>query len=79
MEDDRIQKTGEEFMRGTAGQQRISLNFIKNYTIPIPSLKEQKEIIKQIEKERTLIESQKEVLKLFENKIKEKINSLYGK
>ena len=34
---------------GTAGQQRISSSFIKNYLIPLPPQKEQQRIVKRIE------------------------------
>ena len=34
---------------GTAGQQRISSSFIKNYLIPLPPQKEQQRIVKKIE------------------------------
>lgn len=50
---------------------------ISNYSIPIPSLHIQQEIIEQIERERTMIEANKETIKLFENKLKTKLNSLW--
>jgi len=47
--------------------------------IPLPSLEIQRSIIKQIEEERKIIEANKELIKLFEQKIKDKISNLWGK
>ncbi len=33
---------GKSFMTGTAGQQRVDINYVKQYRIPVPSLTEQK-------------------------------------
>lgn len=39
---------GANMMTGSAGQQRVPTDFIKNYTIPLPPVKEQDLIIKKI-------------------------------
>lgn len=44
-----FRKLGEEIMTGSAGQKRISADFIKNFTVGIPSIDEQNQILKQIE------------------------------
>ena len=36
-------------MSGSAGQKRVPLEFIKNFALGIPSVKEQKQIIKNLE------------------------------
>lgn len=68
---------GKNFMSGTAGQQRVSLDFVKNYQIPLPPLHIQEEIVKQLEIERKMIEQQKDVIKLFEAKVQNKLNALW--
>ena len=35
---------GKSFMTGTAGQQRVDINYVKQYRIPVPSLDEQKKL-----------------------------------
>lgn len=44
-----FRKLGEEVMTGSAGQKRISVNYIKNFTIGIPNVEEQKRILAEIE------------------------------
>lgn len=41
---------GEEVMTGSAGQKRVPVNYIKNFTLGIPSVEEQSQILKEIEK-----------------------------
>nr|WP_253308331.1 N-6 DNA methylase [Rickettsia endosymbiont of Ceutorhynchus assimilis] len=61
---------------GTSTPQ-LTVPEISNYRIPIPPLHIQQEIIEQIEKERTMIEANKETIKLFEEKLKTKLDSLW--
>ncbi len=56
---------------------QLTVPEISNYRIPIPPLHIQQEIIGQIEEERTMIEANKETIKLFENKLKTKLDSLW--
>lgn len=57
-------------MTGTAGQQRIDINYVKQYRIPVPSLEEQKKILDQIRYEQSLIEPSKQLIKVFTQKLK---------
>jgi type I restriction enzyme S subunit len=43
-------------MSGAAGQQRVQKNFIKNFEIGLPSIKEQKKIVAFIEDKSNLID-----------------------
>ncbi len=45
---------------------------------PLPSLEEQNEIIQRIELEQPLVEHSKQLIKIFEQKIKDKINEVWG-
>ncbi|MBS1758634.1 MAG: N-6 DNA methylase [Bacteroidetes bacterium] len=62
-----------------SGGTRQALNYqqIKELQIPLPSLSEQQEIVKQIEKEQAIINSNKQLIEIFEQKIKEEINKLW--
>ena len=44
-----FRKRGEEAMTGSAGQKRVSTNYIKNFTLGIPKIEEQKNILLKIE------------------------------
>lgn len=55
----------------------LNLNSVLSIHIPLPALNIQQEIIEQIEKEYQLIEIQKEVIKIFENKLKTRLDSLW--
>jgi hypothetical protein len=44
-----FRKFGEEIMTGSAGQKRISADYIKNFVIGIPDIKEQEQILSEIE------------------------------
>lgn len=63
---------GEAFMEGTAGQKRVSSEFIKNITIPIPPLSEQEHIITYLNKKdteiNTIIEKYTNLIKILKEK-----------
>lgn len=69
---------GKHFMTGTAGQQRIDLNYVKKYFIPVPSLEVQKNILDKIEEEKRMIEPSKKLIEVFTNKIAERIKAILG-
>ncbi|MBE3128653.1 MAG: restriction endonuclease subunit S, partial [Actinobacteria bacterium] len=64
----------------TGDNQRSGLNMslIKKIKIPLPSLEIQQKIIAQIENEQKAINSNKELITIFENKIKDKIAEVWG-
>ena len=70
---------GKKFMTGTAGQQRLDVNYVKKYRIPVPSLDIQKKIIDQINYEKSLILPNRELIKMLTLKIKTIINDLWSK
>lgn len=74
-----IKDIGKKFMTGTVGQQRISLDFLKDYKIPLPSIVNQEKIISKLEIERDLIKNQNKILEIYEQKISDKINSIWKK
>ena len=69
---------GKSFMTGTAGQQRVDINYVKQYRIPVPSLEEQKKILDQIRYEQSLIEPSKQLIKVFTEKIESRIKEVWG-
>lgn len=69
---------GKSFMTGTAGQQRIDLNYVKEYRIPVPSMEEQKEVLDNIHREQALIKPSKEIIQTFSEKIASRIEEIWG-
>lgn len=60
-----------------ATRPRINLNVIRNLTIPFPKIDTQKEIVEKLEHEREVIEGNKELIKIYEKKINDKIKELF--
>lgn len=69
---------GKSFMTGTAGQQRIDLNYVKQYKIPVPSLEEQRKVLDGIHREQDLIAPSKEIINTFSEKIASRIKEIWG-
>lgn len=65
-------------MTGTAGQQRIDLNYVKQYRIPVPPLEEQKAILDEIKTEQSLINSAHKLIEVFTAKIQNRIKEVLG-
>ncbi|MGN0163858.1 MAG: N-6 DNA methylase [Candidatus Ornithomonoglobus sp.] len=70
-------KQAKDLVTG-AGQPQFNANTIKLIQLPIPSLEEQHRIISQIEAEKTLIAPSKKLVNVFEAKVMERINKVWG-
>lgn len=68
---------GAKKMTGTAGQQRLPIDFVKHYKISLPPFEIQKQIVTQLEEERKLVEANKRLVEVFEQKIKDKIRKIW--
>ncbi len=60
------------------GQPSVSQGSIYEVKIPLPTIEEQNEIVDRIEKEKQLVSSNKQLILIFEQKIKDKINEVWG-
>lgn len=69
---------GKSFMTGTAGQQRVDLNYVKQYRIPLPPLEEQKTILDEIQTEQALVKPAHKLIKVFTAKIQSRIKEVLG-
>ena len=56
----------------------VNLDTISKLQIPLPPLEIQNQIVTQIEKEQALVNANKELVAIFEQKIKDKIASVWG-
>lgn len=59
-------------------QFNLSLKQVSEIKIPLPPLEIQKQIVAQIEEEQKLVEANKKLIELFEQKIKDKIKEVWG-
>lgn len=56
----------------------ISFGFLSEIKIPIPPCEKQAQIVERIEQEQALVNANKQLIALFEQKIKDKINEVWG-
>ena len=59
-------------------QSNLSAQVLKQYSIPLPNIDTQRTIIAQIEAEQRLVNANKELIRIFENKVKAVINRVWG-
>jgi len=59
-------------------QYNISLTQVSDFEIPLPPLEIQKQIVAKIEDERKIVEANRKLIALFQQKIEAKIKSIYG-
>jgi restriction endonuclease S subunit len=59
-------------------QEFISLTSLRQFPIPHPAITIQEKIVDRIEKEQQLVSSNKEIIQIFEEKIKDEINKLWA-
>jgi type I restriction enzyme M protein len=69
---------GKKSMTGTAGQQRVDINFVKDYSIIVPSLKTQLQILDSIASEQELVNSSQRLIDVFTQKMQDRINEIWG-
>jgi len=70
-------KQKNELVQG-GGQPQFNANVIKHIKVPLPSLEIQEKIVFKIIKEQKVINVNKELITIFENKIKDKIAEVWG-
>ncbi len=70
----------DEAVKGIQGANlpRISFEYFSSIIVPLPSLDEQQTIVKEIEEEMAIVASNKCLIEIFEQKIKDKINEVWG-
>ena len=70
-----------KYFRNTAGaaiQNVSSVKVLKKIELPLPSIHVQKEIVAQIEAEQQIINANKKLMRIYEQKIKDKIAEVWG-
>lgn len=69
---------GKTSMTGTGGLQRIPKQFILKWNIPLPNLATQEKIVAEVEKEQKAVNSAKQLIEIFEQKISDRIARIWG-
>lgn len=59
-------------------QRTVSLNSLRGFIIPLPPHEIQRNIVLQIEKEQELVNANKQLIEIFEQKIKDRIAKIWG-
>jgi restriction endonuclease S subunit len=57
----------------------INRDYVRSIKIPLPAIEIQNQIVSRIEKEQELLNANKQLIKLFEQKIKDRIAKVWGK
>lgn len=70
--------SGKNNMTGSAGQQRVPIEFLKGYKIPVPSIDIQRKKIEIVNTEQELVNANKQLIEIYEQKIKDKIAEVWG-
>jgi type I restriction enzyme M protein len=73
-----FRENGKLRMTGTGGLQRVPKDFLSNYKIPLPSIEIQERLINDIEEEIKIVQTNKNLIAIFEQKIKNKISKIWG-
>ncbi|MFO0361949.1 MAG: hypothetical protein ACK500_08980, partial [Flavobacteriales bacterium] len=73
-----FRERGKLNMTGTGGLQRVQPDFIKSTLIRLPDIETQRQIVAQIEKEQELVNANKQLIEIFEQKIKDRIAKVWG-
>ena len=72
-------ENGKDKMSGTGGLKRVVKNYVENYEFLVPpNLDTQQEIVSKIQEEEKAIEECKKLIKLHQEKINTKIQSIWG-
>lgn len=75
---DSFRERGKLSMTGTGGLQRLPTDFVKTELIPLPLTQTQRQIVSQIEREQALVNASKQLIEIFEQKIKDRIAKVWG-
>lgn len=69
---------GKDNMTGTGGLQRLTKDYVLNYPLLLPPLEAQRQIVEQINEEMAIVDQNKRLIEIFEQKIKDKISEVWS-
>lgn len=71
-------RQGKNNMTGTGGLQRLTKDYVMEYPIALPPLETQQQIVTSVSEEIAIVEQNKRLIEIFEQKIKDKISEVWG-
>ncbi len=74
-----FRKTGVLSFTGTSGLRRLPRSFVESYKIPVPSIDSQLNEVKRVEAEIEIIEGNQELIKIYTQKIQDRMSKVWGK
>lgn len=74
----RFQTDIKRYAKVAINQANISATVLGEYEVPIPSLTVQEQIVAQLEKEVRLVKQSAELATIFENKLKDRVDAIWG-
>ncbi len=77
LKNEKFRQKAKESMTGSAGQQRVSANFLKNFEIPLPSIEIQNKIVEKLDARFAEVEVLKKIKEQAENKRKEILETIF--
>ena len=77
LKSDLIAKTLDGLKVGVA-QSNLSLAQVSNFKIPLPQIETQREIVAELEAEQKLVDANKKLIEIYQQKIKSKIAEIWG-
>jgi len=75
---DSFRKVGKTKMTGTGGLQRVPKDYLTQFKIPLPDMMTQQKIINLIESEKEVVNANKKLITIYEQKIKDRIAEVWG-
>ena len=78
LESEQVQQTYFQSTNGAAIQNVGSMKVMKRIPIHLPPLETQQKIVAEIEAERELVDANKKLIEIFEEKIKDKVGEVWG-
>ncbi|MBU1862684.1 MAG: N-6 DNA methylase [Candidatus Omnitrophica bacterium] len=73
-----FREIGTAKMTGTGGLQRVPKDFVYNWRIPCPKINVQDEVIREINQEQNIVFSNRQLIEIYEQKIKNRIATVWG-
>jgi type I restriction enzyme M protein len=76
--DEQFISKGKDSMTGTGGLQRVPASYLEGLQISLPSINIQNNIVERIKVEQKSVNCCREMIKIYENKIKQVIDKVWG-